>query len=273
MHGRQRDRRDREHDGLGLVIPRAEDPGEGAEHHGGREGVEEVARQQVDEQRHRSRHVGAVPSPQRSRGALEAEISEWHRQEFEQEDRDVEADAPRDLEHRRVLRRLQRELVGVPRQAEVGEERDHDEGVAQEAHQDGGAAHRVEILPLEDVDHARHRERARRHGDPYQVEEDPQAPRVGVGEVRAAAETQGETRDERDGAERHEQEEDPVERGQQLLVPERLEFDVAVVVGMLRRSRWRRPPSGPASGRRRTRCRAARRRRSRRGARRRAPCC
>jgi hypothetical protein len=47
---------------------------------------------------------------------------------------------------------------------------------------------------------------------------------------------EGEARDQRDAAERHEQEEDPVERGHQL-VPERLEFDVAVVSGMLRRSR------------------------------------
>ena len=128
-----------------------------------------------------------------------------------------------------MLRSLQGELVGVPGQAEVGEESDHHEGVAQEAHQDGAAAHPVEVLSLEDIDHAGHRERARGHGDPHQVEEDPQAPRVGVGEVRAAAEPQREARDERDGAERHEQEEDPVEGGQQL-VPERLEFDVAVGV-------------------------------------------
>ena len=40
----------------------------------------------------------------------------------------------------------------------------------------------------------------------------------------------------RDAAERHEQQEDPVEGGHQL-VSERLEFDVAVVCGMLRRSR------------------------------------
>ena len=236
MHGRQRDGGDREHDRLGLLVPRAENPGESAEDHGRRESVEEVARQQVDEQRHRRRHVSAVPSPQRSRGPLVSPTPERHRQELEQEDRDVEADAPRDLEHGRVLRRLQGELVGVPRQAEVGEERDHHEGVAQEAHQDGGAAQPVEILSLEDIDHARHRERARSHRDPHQVEEDPQAPRVGVGEVRAGAEPQGEARDERDGAERHEQEEDPVERGQHLL-PERLELDVAVVLGMLRRSR------------------------------------
>ena len=125
-------------------------------------------------------------------------MPERHRQEFEQEDRDVEADAPRDLEHRRVLRRLQGELVGVPGQAEVGEERDHHEGVAQEAHQDGGAAQPVEVLSLEDVDDAGHRERARGHRDPHQVEEDPQAPRVGVGEVRAAAKPEGEARDEGD---------------------------------------------------------------------------
>ena len=110
------------------------------------------------------------------------------------------------------------------------------EGVAQEAHQDGGAAQPVEILALEDIDHAGHRERARSHRDPHQVEEDPQAPRIGVGEVGAAAEPQGEARDQRDAAERHEQQEDPVERGQQL-APEGLEFDVAVVLGMLRRGR------------------------------------
>ena len=156
-------------------------------------------------------------------------MRERDRQELEQEDRDVEADAPRDLEHGRVLRRVQGERVEVPGQAEVSEERDRHEGVAQEAHQDGGATQPVEILALEDIDHAGHRERARGHRDPHQVEEDPQAPRVGVGEVGAAAEPQGEARDQRDGTERHEQQEDPVERGQQL-APEDLEFDVAVAL-------------------------------------------
>ena len=161
---------------------------------------------------------------------------ERDRQEFEQEDRDVEADAPRDLEHGRLLRRVQGERVEVPGQAEVGEESDRHEGVAQQAHQDGGAAEPVEILALEDVDHAGHRERTRGHRDPHQVEEDPQAPRVGVGEIGAAAEPQGEARDQRDATERHEQQEDPVERGQHL-AQEGLELDVAVVLGMLRRGR------------------------------------
>ena len=158
---------------------------------------------------------------------------EGHRQELQQEDRDVEADAPRDLEHGRVLRRVQGERVEVPGQAEVGEQGDRHERVAQQAHQDGGASQPVEILALEDIDHAGHRECARGDRDPHQVEQDPQAPRIGVGEVGAAAKPHGEARDERDGAERHERQEDPVERRQQL-APEDLEFDVAVVV---RRSR------------------------------------
>ena len=84
----------------------------------------------------------------------------------------------------------------MPRQAEVGDESDGHEGVAQEAHQDGGAAQPVEVLSLEDVDHAGHRERARRHRDPHEIEEDPQAPRVGVGQVSAATEPEGEARDQ-----------------------------------------------------------------------------
>ena len=125
MHGRQRNGGDRQHDRLGLLVPRPEDPGEGAEYNSGRQRVEQAARQQVDEQRHRSGHIRAVPAPQRIRRSLVAELPEGDRQELEQKNRHVEADAPRDLEHGRVLRRLQRELVGVPRQVEIGEERHH----------------------------------------------------------------------------------------------------------------------------------------------------
>ncbi len=64
VHGRQRDGGDGEHDRLGLRSRRAEDPGERAEDsRPSPSRVEEVAREQVDEQRHCARHVGAVPSP------------------------------------------------------------------------------------------------------------------------------------------------------------------------------------------------------------------
>ena len=104
----------------------------------------------------------------------------------------------------------------MPRQAEIGDERDGHEGVAQQAHQDGRSAEPVEIFSLEDVNRPGHREGARGHGDPDEVEEDPEAPRIRVGEVRAAAESHREPRHHRDAAERHEQQQNPVERGQHL---------------------------------------------------------
>ena len=96
---------------------------------------------------------------------------------------------------------LQAELVGVPGQAKVGEERDHHERITKEARKDGCTTQPIEILSMEDIDHAGHRERARRDRDPHEVEKDPQAPRVSVRQVSAAAESQGEARDQRDEAE------------------------------------------------------------------------
>ena len=162
---------------------------------------------------------------------MEAEPLQDDREELQREDRDVEADAPRDLEHRRVLGRLQAELVEVPRQAEVGDERDGDERVAQQAHEHGFSAEPVQVFSLEDVDHPGHGERARGDGDPDEVEEDPEAPGIGVGEVGAAAEAEGEPRDHREAAERDEDQQDPVERGHQPLV-QPLELDVMAVVGV-----------------------------------------
>ena len=130
-----------------------------------------------------------------------------------------------------MVRRIESELIGLPGQAEIRDERDHHERVAQETHQHGGSAEPVEVLSLKDVDGSRHRERARRHGDPDEVEGDPQPPGIGVGEARAAAETEGEPRHQRHAAEGHERQKEPVERGQQLLA-EGLELHVvAVTVG------------------------------------------
>ena len=78
------------------------------------------------------------------------------------EDGDVQTHTPRDLEHRRLLGRLQPELPEVPGQAEVGDQGDGDERVAQEAHEHGGPAHGIQVLSPEDVDHARRWRRRRR---------------------------------------------------------------------------------------------------------------
>ena len=96
-----------------------------------------------------------------------------------------------------MLRRLQGELIRVPGQAQIREQRDRHEGVTQQAHEDRRATEPVKILSLEDVDDAGQRERAGGDRDPDQVEDDPEAPRIGVGEVGAAAEAEGEARHKR----------------------------------------------------------------------------
>ena len=223
------DGRDRQQDRLEPPVPRPEQPGERPEDDGGRGRVDQVAGHHEDEQRDREGHVGAGPLLPERQEPVEAHPLQDDREELHGEDRDVEADAPGDLEHRRVIRGLQAELVEVPGQAEVRDERDGDERVAQQAHQHRFSAEPVQVFSLEDVDRPGHGERPGGDGDPDQVEDDPEAPRVGVGEVRAAAEAEGEPGDHRHAAERHQGEQDPVERGHQPLV-QPLESDVMAVV-------------------------------------------
>ena len=231
MHRGQSDGGDRQQDRLETLVPRPEQPGERPEDDGGHGGVDHVAGHHEDEQRDREGHVGAGPLLPERQQPVEAEPLQDHREELHGEDRDVEADAPRDLEHGRVVRGLQAELVEVPRQTEVGDERDRDERIAQEAHQDGLSSQPVQVFSLEDIDGPGHRERARRDGDPDEVEEDPEAPGVRVGEVGAAAEAAREPQDHREAAERDEDQQDPVERGHQPLI-QPLERDVMAVVRM-----------------------------------------
>ena len=186
VHGRERHGRDREHDRLAPAARLPEDPGQGPEDDGGAGRVREVAREHEDEERHRDRDVDARPALPGLHRPREPPPLERDRQELEEKDRHVEADAPRDLEHGRLLGGIHAERIEVPRQAEVGDERHRDEGVAQEAHEHGSPAEGIQVLPLEDVDEAGGRERSGGHGDPDEVEDDPEPPGIRVREMRAA---------------------------------------------------------------------------------------
>src|SRR5262245_41344491 len=94
-----------------------------------------------------------------------------------------------------------------------------DERVAEEPHQQRAAPDRVHVLPREHVDDAGRGERTGRDGDPDEVEDDPEPPGICVGEVGRAAQPEGESGDERDGAEAHERGEENVRGRPELLHP------------------------------------------------------
>ena len=82
--------------------------------------IDQIAREQVDEQRKRKRHVSAGPAPPYVHRPLQSPSLERYRKELEQQDRDIETDTPGNLEHCRLLGSLQAELIEVPGQSEIG---------------------------------------------------------------------------------------------------------------------------------------------------------
>src|SRR3974390_2710120 len=117
----------------------------------------------------------------------------------------------------------------MPRQAEISDQRYCHKGIAQQAHEHARAAHRIEILALEDVDQASRRECTRGYRDPDQVEDYPQAPGVSIRQMRATAQAEREPRDYRNNSECHERQHEPIEWSHQRVL-NGLKLRVVVVV-------------------------------------------
>jgi len=127
---------------------------------------------------------GELQGPQQAQRQVPAELFRHRVEELQSQDRGVGHDAHGDLEHGGVDVPVAHDVdapLGLP---QVEEQADADQGVAEEAGDDGRPHQRLQLLDMEDVGDDAYGEGAgrQRHGGDH-VEGDPQSPGVGVVEV------------------------------------------------------------------------------------------
>jgi hypothetical protein len=168
----------------------------------GHDQVERAERGLVERREHdagdHERRADRVQHPARS---LHAQSLEDHGGELEREHGRVEHHAPGDLEEDRSVVPVDERVPDPPRLAEVVEQSEDDEQIAEERGEHGRAHDRLEAADVEEVDGRHQREAAGREPDTAEdVETDPQAPGEPIAQVRHRPEPAGETH-HRDGEE------------------------------------------------------------------------
>jgi hypothetical protein len=145
-------------------------------------------------------------------GLRPAQPLEHRREEFQEEDGEIENHAPGDFEHHgRPAERVDDGHRQVPGAAEVRRQAQHGEEVAEEAGQQGRPDDRVVLFQAEDVDGRRQRVAAgRKRHAAEQIEADPDPPGVGLREVGGGAQAEDEAIGEQRDPDGHDEARDEI---------------------------------------------------------------